>query len=320
MGIVFYGLLYLADQEKALVNLPIKTFRDQVYIYFKNAINLNISLRNKGIEFVLVTNQEETLRMLALQAGLELRLTIKEIPFKTFVPNGIRFYSAHYKFDLVRYLASLEDAYVGIIDLDILAINPAPENFLYFIERKTPVFYDISAQVIAEYGSEIILDDMKKLSPLVTECRWAGGEFLAGPPSFFAALSNEIEPIYNNYLQVFQSVYHQGDEMPMSVALEIMRQKGYYIVDVGQLGIVGRYWSVTTNFPQKPFGYYENCFLLHLPADKIFLANLSSKDVTSKEYFLRKYVPFLIVRRFLSSCKKYLKKLFPKNAHPDSRP
>jgi len=310
MIIKLYGLLYLASQENSSVNLPVKNFQDQIGIYLKNAINLSTSLRSKDIDFTLLTNQKETLDKLSLQYGFGSNLKTKEIRFETTVPHGIRFYSAHYKLDVVKYLASLNEPYVGMCDLDILAINNVPECLKNIMQDKIPLYYDISDQVISEYGHEKIIRDMKKLSPFIREGRWAGGEFLAGPPAFFSALNNEVQDIYINYLKVYAEVHHQGDEMPMSVALEIMRRNGQYIADAGTLGIIGRYWSVSTKFKQKPFGYFKGCFLLHLPADKIFLAKLSCEEANNKDKFLRKYIPFQTVRRLLSRCKKKLKLLF----------
>lgn len=105
-----------------------------------------------------------------------------------------------------------------------------------------------------------------------------GGEFICGTPGFFAILSAEIDKIYDNYLNVIRQIHHVGDEAVTSAALEIMRRKGIYVADAGTLGIVGRFWSSKTLHPQKPFECFEKCSLLHLPADKHFLAKMARKD------------------------------------------
>jgi hypothetical protein len=115
-----------------------------------------------------------------------------------------------------------------------------------------------------------------------------------GTPDFFALLSQETQVIYERYITIVDELFHKGDEMIVSVALEKIQRNGTYIADLGTLGVVGRYFSVpTVRHPQKSFRYFENCFLLHLPVDKDFLAKLNPEQAESRNSFLRYYKFYL---------------------------
>lgn len=273
MKIPFFGLLYICENESKPVNLSIKDSRDQISIYVNCAINLSNSLKLKGSNFTLLTNKRAVVEEL-IQPGKK-KLRIKEIPFKTIVPHGIRFYSAHFKFDAFLYLSTLSDDYVGFCDLDMVCINDFPHCFSNNIKKKIPMCYDISDQVIQAYGHEIIIQNLKSIHCHESEGRWSGGEFISGTPDFFLALTKEIDSIYPNYINNLQEMHHIGDEAVTSAALEILRKKGIYIADVGTLGVVGRFWNANTVHPLKSFDYFQKCFLLHLPSDKKFLAQMA---------------------------------------------
>jgi len=310
MELELFGLLYIAERENSSANIRSRSFQDGIEIYLKNAINLNATLQKNDISFTLLTNQKDKLDQLAKRVEGGANLATKEICFETVVPSGINFYPAHFKFDTIKFLSTLNTPYVGMVDLDVLALNRPPECLINIINDRIPLFYDISDQVIPEYGHPLILRDMKKLSSKVSEGKWAGGEFLTGTPEFFALVYKEVQAIYGNYLNVYKEVHHQGDELPMSVALEILRHNGVYIADAGSLGIIGRYWSIHTRHPQKPLAYFRDSFLLHLPADKVYMAKLNNSEVLNKEKFLRKYTLFQGIRHILSGGKRILKTTF----------
>lgn len=288
MSIQVFGLLHLADGQSSAMNLSVNGFREQVLVYANNAKTMSKSLALNGISYTVLTNDKSTIQDIA-SIDNSTSLEMIEIPFSTKVPSGIRFYSAHYKLDAFKYIASLTEGYYALCDLDMVCINTIPPCLQNLIKARIPLFYDISDQVISAYGHEVIISDLSSIGEIDSEGRWAGGEFLAGPPEFFANLVKEIEGIYNNYISNISSLHHIGDEAFTSAALERLRRKGFYIADAGTIGIVGRYWNTSVLHPQKPFDYFKSIFLLHLPADKKFLSALAEQEVDSLAQFRMRY-------------------------------
>jgi hypothetical protein len=291
MSIRLFGLLHLARHETSAMNVNrIANFEQQKELYLKNAINLSKSLEARGISFTLLTNMKSEIHDVLKRIKCSYPLNVEYIDCTRNVPTGIRFYSAHYKLDAFRFLASLEnEQYTGLIDLDMIALSDFPQCWMNLIKERIPICYDISDQVIPAYGHAIIIKDMQELFQNVSEGRWCGGEFISGPPTFFSLLNKEIDSIYEYYSKSFETFHHHGDELVTSVALEKLRRKGVCIADGGTIGIIGRFWSAPTLHPQKPFSYFKNCFLLHLPSDKEFLADLSNEATERKEKFIKEY-------------------------------
>jgi len=288
--IKFYGLLHLAEGEKSLMNSYAPEFEQQIRLYASNATLLALTLRNKGIEFTLITNKKDYLLDIFKEIKGGNTVAIKEIDFEIQIPSGIRFYSDHFKIDLYRYFSRFDqDNYICYCDLDMLVINKVPTTLEYIVRERIPMCYDITEQIIPAIGHEVMIADMQKLNASAGEGRWSGGEFIAGPPEFFSLLGQEINSVFDNYLANLDNLHHVGSEMFVSVALEQLRRKGMYIADAGSIGIVGRYWSSRTLHPQKPFKYFKNCFLLHLPADKNFLSEFCSRGVINDSLFLEQY-------------------------------
>jgi hypothetical protein len=282
-----YGLLHLDDKQQSGMNLRTKDFAEQVSIYVRNAINLSNTLRSQGVSFTLLTNRLNV--VCEVVQSEESSLEVKEIPFVTQVPSGVRFYSSHFKLDAFRYLSSEEHDYVGLCDLDMVCVNAYPACLHNIARARIPLYYDISDQVIPAYGHEVIIKDLKSIHGIDSEGRWCGGEFIAGTPDFFGKLVEEIEGVYTNYIRGISAFHHVGDEAITTAALEVLRRKGLCIGEAGTLGIVGRYWNTDTLHPQRPFSYFERCFLLHLPADKRFLADLARGKVNTSSDFFRLY-------------------------------
>jgi hypothetical protein len=303
MDITFYGLLHLAKGEKSSVNGGLRKFDRQIETYLMNAVNLSDSLQSKDIEFILLTNQPAAIEDSLNRLGSTDRLKVQSINFSTDVPTGINFYSAHFKIDVFNYLGSLPaDRYVGLIDLDTIAIGEITLSFQNLIREKTPIVYDITNQVIPIFGRDRILQDMQKLWPNITEVRWMGGEFITGTPGFFNSLYSEIGKLYNRYIEAIDSLHHHGDEMLASVALAKLTHEGKIaICDGGELDIVGRFWSYPPKHSQPSFSCFENLFLLHLPSDKKFLAKINYEDAKSRDRFLQKYKRYLPQQLAVSS-------------------
>ena len=296
MNFSLYGLLYLAEnQSSSIMDMYAETYPNKRRFYIKSAVNLSRSLRKRGVSFTLLTNNKQEILDDLDILGYRDSLDVESIDFQLEVPDGLFYYSTHFKLDVFRYFASLSsDRYVGLIDIDAIAVNDLPICLKNLVEAKTPACYDVSDQLIPAFGHDIILRDMQRLSPDICVGRWYGGELIMGTPDFFADLNEEAQIIYERYIAIVDELFHKGDEMIVSVALEKIQRNGRYVADLGTLGVVGRYFSVpTVKHPQKSFRYFENCFLLHLPVDKDFLAQLNPERAEVREIFLKHYKSYL---------------------------
>jgi hypothetical protein len=291
-----YGLLYLKEnQSSSIMDLYAETYVKKRRFYIKSAVNLSRSLRKRGVSFTLLTNNEREILDELDGLGYRDSLEVKSIDFQLKVPDGLFYYSTHFKLDVFRYFASLSsDRYVGLIDIDAIAVNDFPICLKNLIEAKIPACYDVSDQLIPAFGHDVILRDMQRLSPDICAGRWYGGELIMGTPDFFAELNEEAQIIYKRYIAIVDELFHKGDEAIVSVALERIQRNGIYIADLGTLGVIGRFFSAPKiKHPQKSFRYFENCFLLHLPVDKSFLAKLNPEQAESREIFLKHYQSYL---------------------------
>lgn len=179
----------------------------------------------------------------------------------------------------MRYIADQDGGYAVLCDLDAVCMNSYPLAFENIVGANIPVYYDISEQVIPVYGHDKIIQDLKTIHGLDGEGRWIGGEFIGGPPSFFSKLLERIDQVYGNYVASLSRLHHVGDEAVTSAAAELLRRDGVYIADAGTIGLIARYWNTHVLHPQKPLrSYLQDCFILHLPADKKFLADLGSRE------------------------------------------
>lgn len=296
MNLSLYGLLHLTrGQSSSIMDIYADGYDQKRLFYLKSAVNLARSLRQRGVSFTLLTNNETEILNDLQRLHCEDALTVQTIDFQLYVPDGLFYYSTHFKLDVFRYFASLEaDQYVGLIDLDMVAVGNLPICLKNLVAARIPVCYDVSDQLIPAFGHDVILRDMQRLGSDICAGRWYGGELLMGTPEFFAALNKEATAIYDRYLELVDELFHKGDEMITSVALENLQRQGIYIADAGTLGIVGRFFSVpTVKHPQKSFKYFENCFLLHLPVDKDFLAQLDPEQAEDRDTFLRQYKFYL---------------------------
>lgn len=303
MSVRFFGLLHLAPTEVSAMNVATKNFSDQIIIYVNNAKLLAKSLETVGIAFSLLTNDREAIRK--AYGDFEGELQIDEISFETKVPSGIIFYSAHFKLDAFKYISKTDLQYAALCDLDMVCVQrKIPLALQKAIENQIPLIYEISDQVIPAYGHDAIIRDMESVTNEWSDGRWIGGEFVAGPPSFFSLLANEIDGLLHYYFKQLNAMHHVGDEAYISCAIQKIRRKPYFVQDAGLVGIVGRYWNASVRHQQKPFEYFKNCFLLHLPADKKFLADygksgLSTNDVHEFIGRYEKMKKFSGVKRFI---------------------
>jgi hypothetical protein len=233
-----------------------------------------------------VTNEVELIRA-RLQAIGAPHVNTIGYQFDRDVPKDLKFYSAHFKLDLIRAFGSgAFGDQVGLVDIDTVLIRPFPE-WVYRAEGL--LAYDIGAQVFPEYGRDRILRDLQFVagrslnSPI-----WYGGEFLLGKASAFRRLAQYIELCWPTYRDNVKELHHLGDEMIISAALAMARENGELIQNAGSTGLVSRWWSARTGFVQKSWRAASDVCVVHLPADKVFLAAQSNLRF-APESFLKSY-------------------------------
>jgi hypothetical protein len=302
----FYGLLHVAEGRTQSGNLR-RTGEDAAAVYFGNAVLLANALAAAGCDFTLLTNDPARLRALdarAYQSGIALR----EIEFSTSVPRAARYFSAHFKIDVFRWFARLPaEIYAVLIDLDSVALRAPPQALVAAADARLPLVYDISDQVTPAYGEDRIESDLAVLNGPVPVARWYAGEFIAGPPAFFARLAGEIAALWDGYSRNIDLFHHQGDEMLTSAALCRMVAAGVPVLDAGPVAIVGRYWSVPHLHPQKPLAWFERCFLVHLPCDKVFLARRANERFDAAR-FRRSYRRHLALGAIPNRARQFAKR------------
>lgn len=287
--IKLFTLIHVADQEISIHNNFVTSMEAQIRLYLLCAKQLAESLEEIGVVLTVITNNSTYLKTLVP----DYTYPVVQLSFSSHVPTGIRFFSAHYKFEVIHYLGSVADGYIGLVDSDIVCINAIPSGFKEAIEKKTWLYYDITEQVVPNMGSEVIISAKERLLGAKASALWAGGEFLAGPPAFFSDLDMEIGRLKDAYFADFRAYPHQGDEMVLSAAIERLKLR-LEIEDAGKLGVIGRFWSVSPLHQQQPVEAFADRFMLHLPSDKPFIAK---SNIRRQNRFLKRYKVYLIRKK-----------------------
>jgi len=299
LRVTFYTMLYIKNKnfhenaaENGFVTIP---------GYINCCKVLHDSLEKTGFKLTILTNEPAVITERADN------LNVEEVNFKQNIPENIRFFSAHHKIEVFKYLSLSGDDYSILLDSDVVCINNIPENMEKIIQEKIPVYYDITDQVYPAYGRIKVMDDKSLVMGIKSLGNWAGGEFIGGDKKFFAEIYKKCMEYWESYICHIAKLHHQGDEMLTSCAIEKYILEGNIIFNAGSIGCIGRYWSVKTLHIGKPFeAYLDNC-LLHLPADKEYLAKYNGNNVFIEEYktYLKNRKKVNIIRIM----KKYIKKI-----------
>ena len=292
-GVNVYGLLYFDPQNDRHVNMS--SGQKTIDVYLLCAADCTRLLRDLGVSFTLITNNKALLseRLPSLCIS---DLEIREYRFTLPVPAGVPFYSAHFKLELCGAFASGDyGEHIALIDLDTLPLQSLPASE-YFAA------YDISDQIFPRFGRDVVVRDLEALAgrPL-PDGRWYGGEFIMGSADQFRALAEFINQCWPRYIENIGGVHHLGDEMVLSAALNLYSEK-QRVIDYGASGQIARWWSSRTFNKQATFKNVMNAALLHLPADKPFLAALA-RYKTDKRSILDAYAKHvrnkLLLRSFI---------------------
>jgi len=277
-GTKFYGLLYIDAQGSKNVNLG-KVVDPNIYILCASLCSK--TFRAAGAVFHIITNNEEYVRRHLEGSGLD-DIVVFGHDFPSIVPRTTPFYVAHFKLDIFKAFGhEIFGERIALIDLDTVLLRRLPPT-------ASLAAYDISDQVFPAYGRHRIGSDMELVSGRsLSDPRWYGGEFVMGSATEFATVSRYIDSCWTNYVENFSSLHHVGDEMIMSCALNMARADGVRIVDYGQGNVVARWWTARTSHRQAAFDAISGAALLHLPADKAFLAKEAGYEFDREAFLLR---------------------------------
>lgn len=300
--VIFYGLLHINDFDS---NLNFK-FNNQLHktnIYFLNSLLLAKSLSNKNFKFKLLTNKKSFLEK---QNIYDFKIDIEEIKFSTKILKESHFSSCHYRIDVFEYLSKKNNEFSALVDLDIVAVGQLNENIDKIIENTNAAFVnDITDNVIPAYGRKKIQRNLDLVLGETSLSRWYGGDIFFGDSNFFSELNKSVIFTYSNFKKNFEVLKDQTDELFISAGIEILKKNtSLNILNTREYGILDRYWSVNTKHKQNNFENIKNNFLVHFPADKIFLSKFSMRnyDPNLFLYAYDKYrkSPIKLIKNFLS--------------------
>ena len=115
-----------------------------------------------------------------------------------------------------------------------------------------------------------------------------------------AIIYDLVAECWPRYIENMKSLYHVGDEMVVSAALNLAIADGLPVIDGGTCHSICRWWTARRPFQQVGFASAVSASVLHLPADKEFLSVYDPVEF-DVEMFKRRYVKYarkkLIVRR-----------------------
>jgi len=300
--VIFYGLLHINDFD---TNLNFK-FNDQnhkINTYFLNSLLLAKSLKKKNFKFVLLTNNKNFLEK---KNKYNFKIDIEEIHFNTEIIKESHFSSCHYRIDVFKYLSKKKD-YSALIDLDVVAVGEFSIKIEKIIDNNDAIFVnDITDNVIPAYGKEKIQKNLDLVLEERSDNRWYGGDIFFGHSKFYDELHKSVSLTYNNFKKNFKILRDQTDELFISAGIELLKKNTKLnILDTRKYGILDRYWSVNTKHQQDSFKKIKKNFLVHFPADKVFLSNIAVNNFQC-EIFLKNY------EQYINSPKKKLKNLLSK--------
>jgi len=271
----YYSLLFIDKERRSLSpNISRQDFDSQIEAFLGccDFLRRSLAFWDPDGEYTMLTNDASFVK-----SRLPLISAI-DIPFEVQVPEGIEFQAAHRKIDAFRFLSGIQDEYSILLDADVVCIGPPPVNLLSCISRGLPTYYDITAAIYPEYGRERLAEEKSLVGGRQSIGIWAGGEYLGGPGTFFTELCTRIDRFETSYFKQAPLLHHQGDEMLTSIAIEEMLLEGRQVIEIGRFGAIGRYWSIETRHIQVPLESHSGNFLVHLPADKVFLAAQSEPE------------------------------------------
>ncbi|PMS26942.1 response regulator receiver protein [Paraburkholderia rhynchosiae] len=276
--IVPNALIYIDEQSAGSPNCR----RRSPFCYLEQAITLNRSLLALGLpRLTIVTNVPDEIERQLMKFGQDTPPWIVPVSPSITLPRSTRFYSAHFKLDLLEQAGRRlpKDALLMLLDTDMVALRPLDMDLLRRCQATGVGAFDISDQEFSAYGDARVMADLETVAGRrLANPRWFGGELLLASAGFIEELVPCARECFHRYIGSMAELNHHGDEVFMSAALNLLCERGHQIVDVGAHRLVGRHWSGNTH---RDLRWFRGCSLLHLPGCKELLERQARRGTFS---------------------------------------
>ncbi|MEX3973637.1 response regulator receiver protein [Paraburkholderia caribensis] len=262
------------------------------FCYLEQAITLNRSLEAVGLPRLTVATNvaDEVTRYLGKVDGDSRPNVLQLTPSGLTLPRNTRFYSAHFKLDMIEQLGAMlrEGELLMVLDTDMLALRTVNKELLQRCQATGVGAFDISDQEFSAYGDARVIDDLETVAGVrLHNPRWFGGEVLLASGEFIKELVPCAHACFERYRRVINELNHNGDEAFISAALNLLSDAGHQIIDLGANRVVGRHWSGNTH---RDLRWFKGCSLLHLPGCKRLLERQARRPVFSAAHVWRSLV------------------------------
>ncbi|MFP3647288.1 response regulator receiver protein [Paraburkholderia sp. SIMBA_054] len=280
------------------------------FCYLEQAIALHRSLKAVGLPGLTVaTNVADQIERHLAEVDSDSRPHIFQLAASTLaLPKITRFYSAHFKLDMMEQLgATLQESdLLLVLDTDMLALRTLDEEVLRRCLTTGVGAFDISDQEFSAYGDARVIADLETTAGTrLRNPRWFGGEALLATAGFISELVPRAHACFERYRQAMGELNHNGDEAFISAALNLLADDGHQIIDLGAHRLVGRHWSGNTH---RDLRWFKGCSLLHLPGCKRLLERQARRRTFSAAHVWRRLVllhelnrPIWPLRRWIRS-------------------
>ncbi|ACC73873.1 response regulator receiver protein [Paraburkholderia phymatum] len=259
--------------------------------YVEQAVTLNRSLLALGLpRLTVVSNVPRFIESYLDDLPADVRPTVQALIPSLSLSRNTRFYSAHFKLDLLEQVGSRvpEGSLLMLLDTDIFAFRPLSGDLLRRCAGTGVGAFDISDQEFSAYGSGRVVADLERVAGRrLRNPRWFGGECLLVTSSFIKELMPFARECFLRYVDALPQLIHQGDEMFMSAALNLLSENNRPIIDVGTYRLIGRHWSGNGH---RDLRWFKGCSLVHLPDCKELLERQARARVLNADRLWRSIV------------------------------
>jgi hypothetical protein len=269
------ALLIVDRESEVFANL--RSASDAGKVYVRCAALLAKSAAAAGYPVTIFTNEDAFVRRRFEALGVDGSVRIEQRDFISRLDRTVTHRSAHHKLDILRELAKGEDGPISmLVDLDAVFIRPLRPSELP--NPRQIGCYDITTMMRAESSGRSD-SDIRNLTLRFKDTgpRWFGGEVIAASASKFRELIGYLDEVEQRYWDLRPQLYHHGDEAPVSSALNLYLARGGAINEMGDRRAILRWWTASRPFQQPDFATSLDRAILHLPADKEFLASIADE-------------------------------------------